>query len=104
MECWIRSPQATFRWANAFDAADLGTKPGGASEGDDRRRRQSAVRQSASEESHNHRHMPSTGPILSWLSVGEYGFKLSHWERMNIYGKLSDFTPERMLVNCRSND
>ena len=47
---------------------------------------------------------PSTGPILSWLSVGEYGFKLSRWERMNTYGQLSDFTPERMLVNCRSAD
>ena len=45
---------------------------------------------------------PNTGPIFSWLSVGEYGFKLSHWERMNIYGQLSDFTPERMLVGCRS--
>ena len=35
------------------------------------------------------------------LSVGEYGFQLSHWERMNIGGGQSDFTPERMLVNCR---
>lgn len=40
--------------------------------------------------------------FVCWLSVGKYGFKLSRWERMNIYGGQWDFTPERMLVGCRS--